>query len=55
MADKENSPSRKRAKYMCKFSDKIAQEYPDITRSKLEPGAKQNFEYNRLKNIWFPV
>ena len=35
MADKENSPPRKRAKYMCKFSDKIAQEYPDITRSKL--------------------
>ena len=35
MADKENSPQRKRAKYICKFSDKIAQEYPDITRSKL--------------------
>ena len=35
MADKENSPPRKRAKYMCKFCDKIAQEYPDITRSKL--------------------
>ena len=35
MADKENSPHRKRAKYMCKFSNKIAQEYPDITRSKL--------------------
>ena len=35
MADKENSPPRKRAKYMCKYSDKIAQEYPDITRSKL--------------------
>ena len=31
MAVKENSPPRKRAK----FSDKIAQEYPDITRSKL--------------------
>ena len=35
MADKENSPPRKRARYLCKFSDKIAQEYPDITRSKL--------------------
>ena len=35
MADKENSPPYKRAKYMCKFSDKIALEYPDITRSKL--------------------
>ena len=35
MADKENSPPRKRAKYMYKFSDKIAQEYPDITRRKL--------------------
>ena len=35
MADKENAPPRKRAKCMCKFSDKIAQEYPDITRSKL--------------------
>ena len=35
MADKENSRPRKRAKYMFKFSDKIAQEYPDITRSKL--------------------
>ena len=35
MADKENSPPRKRAKYMCKFSAKIAQEYPDITRSKV--------------------
>ena len=33
MADKENSRPRKRAKY--KFSDKIAEEYPDITRSKL--------------------
>ena len=35
MADKENSPPCKRAKSMCKFSDKIAQEYPDIARSKL--------------------
>ena len=25
----ENLPPRKRAKYMCKFSDKIAQEYPE--------------------------
>ena len=31
MADKENSSPHKRAKYMCKSSDKIAQEYPDIT------------------------
>ena len=35
MAVKENARPHKRAKYMCKFSDKIAQEYPDITRSKL--------------------
>ena len=24
--------------------------------TRVEPGAKQNFdEYNRLKNMWFPV
>ena len=23
--------------------------------TRVEPGAKLNFEYNRLKNMWFPV
>ena len=23
--------------------------------TRVEPGAKQNFENNRLKNMWFPV
>ena len=50
MSDKENSPPRKRAKYMCKFSDKIAQEYPDITRSKLKLGIiDRNNKYGRVK------
>ena len=34
MADKENSPPHKKARYLCKFSEKIAQEYPDIAASK---------------------
>ena len=34
MADKENSPPRKKHRYLCKFNDKMTQEYSEIRKSK---------------------
>ena len=34
MADKNKSPPRRKNRYMCKFNDKIAQEYSQVRSKK---------------------